>query len=65
MTDPLAQIAEGLVVRPGDKLVIRCHRDTTREHADQVRHAITERWPDVDVVLIAGVEQIAVVRADD
>lgn len=65
MTDPLAQIAEGLVVRPGDKLVIRCHRDTTRANLDELADSIKERWPDVDVVVLAGVEQIAVVRADD
>lgn len=67
--DLLAEVAEGLVVRPGDTLVLRLAKDIAFEDferfRDQTISLIKERTPGVEVLIVGGaVEQIAVVRAD-
>jgi hypothetical protein len=55
------EVAEALVVRPGDKLLIRVRQDTYPEHADQLAKHLKRRIPEVEVTIIAA-EQFAVVR---
>lgn len=62
-------IEEGVVVRPGDTLVIRLSKDTSIEDFTRFRERalpmLKERLPGVEVVFLGGVEQIAVVRAGE
>lgn len=67
--DLLAEVAEGLVVRPGDTLVLRFGKDVSVDDLarfrEQAMALIKERTPGVEVLFVGGaVEQIAVVRAD-
>jgi hypothetical protein len=64
LTEPdLAGVQEGLIVRPGDKLLIRVdpaaiwNATRVEELAGQLR----ERFPGVEVTVVAA-EQLAVVR---
>jgi hypothetical protein len=65
----LDAVAEGLVVRPGDTLLLRLPADMSMDAIararDAVEPALREKLPGVDVVLVCGVEQIAVRRAED
>jgi hypothetical protein len=56
-----AEVQEGLVVRPGDKLLIRVRQDTYREGVDRLAEDLKRRLPEVEVTIIAA-EQLAVVR---
>lgn len=67
MDDLLASIQEGLVVRPGDTLVLRVRPDITREQFDHfvehAKEALAERGlGDAPVVFVAA-EQLAVIRS--
>jgi hypothetical protein len=54
-------ISEALVIRPGDKLLVRVDVHTSRERAMELRDQISERLPEVEVCVIAA-EQLAVFR---
>lgn len=56
------QIAEALVLRPGDKLVLRTHPDVTRQAVEDLASAVKEKLPDIEVCVIAGVDQMLVYR---
>lgn len=58
-----AEVAEALVVRPGDTLLLRVGDMSPAQFQrfrDDVGPRLGERLPDVKVVVIGGVEQIAV-----
>lgn len=59
----LTEVAEALVVRPGDKLLIRVHPSTPSSQIDLLLTEARERLPEVEVTII-GAEQLAVVRGD-
>lgn len=62
----LDKIREGLVVRPGDMLVVRLHDDSDEEEGRRMAAELDDMMPPgAQVCVLAGVEQIAVVRADD
>ncbi|GAB2714497.1 hypothetical protein [Streptomyces bullii] len=56
---------EVTVIRPGDTALVRMPRDTPRVQLETVADRLRERLPDVDVVLLAGVDGIDVYRPDD
>lgn len=56
-----ASSSEVLVIRPGDKLLVRVPTNTMRDHVTGLLDALKERFPDNEVVVIAA-EQLAVVR---
>ena len=60
----LADVKEGLVVHPGDQLVLSFPADTTAERfAEIVRVARAQFDPkEIGVTVIAGAEQIVVIR---
>ena len=65
----LPEIAEGLVVRPGDTLILRLPaamsvEQFARFRAD-VEPMLVEKLPGVEVVFFGGVEQMAVYRPDE
>jgi BarA-like signal transduction histidine kinase len=63
MTD-LEGIHPVLVVQPGDKLVVVAGSGTTREQALQIHDEILARAPELADVIIVGVDQIAVIKAE-
>lgn len=66
--DVLANLAEALVVRPGDTLIVRLTADTSPEQLMRFREnaaaMFTEKLPDVEVIYLGGVEQLAVYRPE-
>jgi hypothetical protein len=63
----LPEIREGLVVHSGDHLVLNFPAVMSVERTFELKERLTERFGkfDVDVTLIVGAEQIAVIRASD
>nr|MDT0660857.1 hypothetical protein [Micromonospora sp. DSM 115978] len=61
MTAELEGVAEALIVRPGDTLIVRFNQRTARSDLDPVDKALREQLPGVDVIVI-NAEQIAVFR---
>lgn len=59
---PLAAM-DGLVVRPGDTLIVRYDRTFNADEAQRVKDKLRERLPGVDVLVI-GCQQIAVYRPE-
>jgi hypothetical protein len=55
------EVAEALVIRPGDKLLVRVDVHTSRERAMDLRDELKERLSEVEVCVIAA-EQLAVFR---
>jgi hypothetical protein len=55
------EVAEALIIRPGDKLLVRVDVHTSRERAMDLRDELKERLPEVEVCVIAA-EQLAVFR---
>lgn len=60
MPDELA-VQEALVVRPGDKLLIRVRPDTYPEDLAALLDKLKQRFPEVEITAV-GAEQLAVVR---
>jgi hypothetical protein len=57
----LTEVIEALVVRPGDKLIVRVDPRTTRAQADEMIAAVKERLPELEILIVAA-EQLAVLR---
>jgi hypothetical protein len=53
------------LIRPGDKVLVRMPRDTRPEQALHVAERLRERMPDVEVLVLAGVDGIDVYRPED
>lgn len=58
-------IAEAVVIRPGDKLIIRVSPRITAKQADDLREWAKTLLPELADVLIVGADQIAVLRSDE
>jgi hypothetical protein len=56
-----ATIQEGLVIRPGDKLLIRVRSDSSPDQVERFLGLLKRRFPEVEVTVVAA-EQLAVVR---
>lgn len=61
MDSLLTEIAEGLVIRPGDTLIIRVRPGISAADAEAMRQKIEEYLPGVEFVIVAA-EQLAVGR---
>lgn len=59
----IADGLESLVVRPGDRLVIRVHPRIEPPALEQLKAAVEERLPGVEA-LVLGVDQIAVYKPE-
>lgn len=58
-------IAEALVIRPGDHLIVRTRTSLSADEAELLKDALVAKLPDLaSVVILVGVEQIAVMRND-
>lgn len=68
MTDTatgLPEIAHGVVVRPGDTLLVAVPGTVRPEQMGDLKEGLGNRLPGVaDVVVVAGVDQLAVYRPD-
>lgn len=52
---------EAITVKPGDTLIVRVRPDISLEQLDQFRGQLTERLPDIAVVVVAC-EQLAAAK---
>jgi hypothetical protein len=55
------EIAEALVIHPGDKLLVRVDRGITLQEVDVLREGLSERFPEVEWTVIIA-DQLAVIR---
>lgn len=64
----LSEVAEALVIRPGDTLILRLAPAVTASQLEEYRKRfvpfLREHLPGVEVVMVGGVEQMAVYRPD-
>jgi hypothetical protein len=58
----LEGIAEALVIRPGDVLIVRVPWRTSHEHAVMIKERLAELLPHVETKVVIAAEQIAVYR---
>lgn len=54
---------EAVIVRPGDKLIVRVRHDVAEKEFDEFRERLSEKLPGVDLVLL-NAEQMLVYRPD-
>lgn len=57
-------VAQGLVVHPGDTLIVGFASRLTMQQVDQVTHRLGGRIPGVDVIVLDQVRQLAVYRPE-
>lgn len=62
MAEP-TEIREALVIRPGDKLIVRVNQATTRADVGRLVDNLADRFPDTEVTVIAA-EQLAAIRPE-
>lgn len=64
----LPGVAEALVIRPGDTLILRLDSGLTpgqlEARRDRLVPSLKARVPGVEVIMLGGVEQMAVYRPD-
>lgn len=59
-------VAEAVVIRPADTLVLRMDRYASYDEALRIHERVMERFPLLaDVIVLYGFEQIAVCRGND
>lgn len=60
------QVAEALVIKPGDHLVIRVDRDSiiSRSEVDELRRAVLDRIPGIGDVAVIAADGLAVYREE-
>lgn len=59
-------IAEALVIRPGDHLIVRVERDVliSAAEAEDIRHHLLERLPALSGVTVIAADGLAVFRPE-
>lgn len=62
--DVVTQVVQTAVVRPGDTLILRLGTSATPEMVKNVAHAIKERRPDLDVLVLGNVDEMAIYRPE-
>jgi hypothetical protein len=65
MAESMVDNLRGLVIRPGDKLVIAFNRSLSEDEYREVRDVIRSRMPDVPVLIVEDAAGVAVYRADE
>jgi hypothetical protein len=61
----LPEIAEAIVLRPGDKLLLRVFGNPSKENLDYAQQVVSERWPDVAALVVAGDVKVSVIRLEE
>jgi hypothetical protein len=62
MTEAVPEIVEGLVIQPGDTLLIRVPMQTNRDHFEKLTAVLREGIPDSIKICVIAAEQLAVIR---
>jgi hypothetical protein len=62
--DVVSQVVQTAVVRPGDTLILRLADHQPMEYIDRCSKAIREKLPDVEVLFIGGVDEMALYRPE-
>ena len=67
LIEVLGSVKEGLVVRPGDHLVLSFPAETTGEHVAELLEVLRERFRplNIDFTVIAGASEMLVIGQDD
>lgn len=59
-------VAEALVIKPGDHLLVRVSHDVDYQEADELRQQLIERLPELaGVTVVIGADGFAVVRDEE
>lgn len=58
-------VVEGLVIRPGDKVLIAVPKEITLDQAQGLADDLREKFPGVDFGVLVGATGMAVQRAQD
>lgn len=56
-------VADIVLIRPGDRVLIAFKNELTREDADEIKSIMEERFPDADWTVAGGVSAIAELAA--
>lgn len=64
MSDVGLVIGQGLVIQPGDTLILVFSRPVGQELAGHIKQTIAERFPDISVAVLDNVDQVAVYRPE-
>jgi hypothetical protein len=64
-TATVALAADLTVIRPGDTILVRMHRDTPREQLLFVAETLRDRLPGVEVLMLPGAEGVEVYRPQE
>jgi protein involved in polysaccharide export with SLBB domain len=62
MSATIPEIAEALVLRPGDKLLLRVFGFPDPEEIAHAQEVANQQWPDVPILVVAGDVQVSVIR---
>lgn len=57
-------VVTGLVIKPGDSVLLTTGEDWSAEHAQNVMHALRDRFPDAEFTIISGISGLAVYEGD-
>jgi len=55
---------QALIIRQGDKLVLRYEHPVTLAQADEIKRRVGELLPAVEAVILSGVAEMAVYRGE-
>jgi hypothetical protein len=64
MADIELKIAEGLIIQPGDTLIVRVDPMSTFPEVEELKRQVAERLPAGAQVMVIACEQLAVMRPD-
>lgn len=64
VSDQVAEIVQTAVVRPGDTLILRVTDRTPMEYIDRCGKSLREKLPDVEILFVGGVEEMAIYRPE-
>lgn len=62
--DVVTQVVQTAVVRPGDTLILRLGTSATPEMVKNVADAVKEGRPDLDVLVLGNVDEMAIYRSE-
>ena len=54
---------DGIVLRPGDRVLIALNQPSTAEHASRMAGVLSSRFPGVEFTFVDGVNNLAVMPA--
>lgn len=58
------RVADALVLKPGDQVLLTMSRPMSMAEADEARHRLGQIFPDVKFAFASGVQSVTVLRAE-